>query len=166
LTSSGKTSSVWWMAHPFLRSAVAALMLTSCASVKQPGCADTRQGSADVERTVRALFVALGTEDKATFQRLTTPDFYSFDNGKRYLGTELVEVVSSAHRRGVQLNWSIGPINTNVRCDVAWSSWENSGSAGIPPDVKPVHWLESAVLVRADGQWKVQFFHSQRAAMQ
>jgi hypothetical protein len=30
--------------------------------------------------------------------------------------------------------------------------------------VKPVRWLESAVLVRRTGQWKVDFFHSQRAA--
>jgi len=96
---------------------------------------------------------------------VTTSSFYSFDGGKRYLGTELVDVVRDAQARGVQLNWSVGALDTDRGCDVAWSAWENVGSAGVPPDVKSVRWLESAVLVRQDGGWKIDFFHSQRAAV-
>jgi hypothetical protein len=77
---------------------------------------------------------------------------------------ELAEVVEDAHCRGVRLNWSVGPLDTNLACDVAWSAWENVRSAGIPPDVKPVRWLESAALVRQNGDWKVDFLNSQRAA--
>ena len=142
----------------------AAFMVTGCAHGRQPNCPASPQASSEIERTVDAFFDALRKEDKVAFQRLTTTSFYSFDGGERYPGTELVDVVRDAHDRGEQLNWSIGPLDTKLRCDVAWSTWENVGSAGIPPDVRPVRWLESAVLVRQKGNWKIDFFHSHRAA--
>ena len=142
----------------------AAMMLAACAHGRPSHCPAAPQATAEIERTVRAFFDALRNEDRAVFQRLTTASFYSFDAGKRYAGTALVDVVRAAHARGVQLNWSIGPLDTKLRCDVAWSAWENVGSAGVPPNVKPVRWLESAVLVRQNGSWKIDFFHSQRAA--
>jgi hypothetical protein len=152
------------MAAVHFTAAASALLLAGCAHLNQPACAPSSGLDASIERTVHAFFDALRREDMAAFRQLTTSSFYSFDVGKRYAGTELVDVVKDAHRRGVQLHWSIGEMDTNVACNVAWSAWENVGSAGIPPDVKPVRWLESAVLVRENGSWKVDFFHSQRAA--
>ena len=142
----------------------AAIMVTGCAHGRQSNCPDSPQVAGEIERTVDAFFDALRKEDKVAFQRLTTTTFYSFDGGERFHGTELVDLVRDAHTRGVQLNWSIGPLDTKLRCDVAWSAWENVGSAGIPPNVRSVRWLESAVLVRQNGSWKIDFFHSQRAA--
>ena len=142
----------------------AAIALAGCTHGRQSICPASPQASGEIERTVHAFFDALRKEDKVAFERMTTTTFYSFDVGKRFPGTELVDLVQDAHARGVQLNWSIGPLDTKVRCDVAWSAWENVGSAGIPPDVRPVRWLESAVLVRQNGSWKIDFFHSQRAA--
>jgi len=141
----------------------AAAMLTGCTHARQSNCPAPPRASGEIERTVDAFFDALRKEDKVAFQRLTTTSFYSFDGGERYSGTELVDVVRDAHARGVQLNWSIGPLDTKFRCDVAWSAWENVGSAGIPPNVRPVRWLESAVLVRQNESWKIDFFHSQRS---
>lgn len=140
----------------------AALVLAGSAHAGQ--CPAPSLARSEIEQTVHAFFDALRKEDEAAFKRLTTASFYSFDAGKRFAGTALVDVVRDAHARGVQLNWSIGPLDTNLRCDVAWSAWENVGGAGVPPDVRPVRWLESAVLVREDGTWKIDFFHSQRAA--
>jgi len=142
----------------------AAIMVTGCTQERQANCPTSPQVNGEIEQTVRAFFDALRKEDKVAFRRLTTSSFYSFDGGERYPGTELVDVVRDAHAGGVQLNWSIGPLDTKFRCDVAWSAWENIGSAGVPPKVRPVRWLESAVLVRQNGRWKIDFFHSHRAA--
>ena len=142
----------------------AAVALTGCTHASPSECLAPPQASSEIKRTVDAFFDALRIEDKVAFQRLKTTSFYSFDGGKRYAGTELVNLVRDAHSRGVQLNWSIGPLDTKLRCNVAWSAWENAGSAGIPPGVRPVRWLESAVLVRESGSWKIDFFHSHRAA--
>jgi hypothetical protein len=118
---------------------------------------------AEVEQTIRDFFDALRLEDKAPFERLTTSRFYAFDVGQRFPGSTLVDVIVEALAEGVEINWELQPMDITVRCDVAWSQWENIGSAGTPPDVQPVRWLESAVLVHEDGRWKLDFFHSQRA---
>ena len=148
--------------HPFLLAV--ALLLPESADGRPAACPPSLPARDGIEQTVAAFFDALGKDNKAAVQRLTTSSFYAFDGGERYTGAGLVEVVRAAHARGVKLNWSIGPLDTKLRCDVAWSAWENVGSAGIPPSVKPVRWLESAVLVFQDGRWKIDFFHSNRAA--
>jgi hypothetical protein len=150
------------LAYSFL--IAVAVMLPGCVHHRTIDCPTSPQANGEIERTVTDFFAALRNEDRARFEHLTTASFYSFDNGKRFAGTELVDVVHNAHARGVELNWSIDHLDTKVRCDVAWSAWENIGSAGIPPNVQPVHWLESAVLVRDEKSWKIAFFHSQRAA--
>ncbi|MBV7257871.1 nuclear transport factor 2 family protein [Pacificimonas sp. WHA3] len=140
------------------------IAVTGCAHARQPNCSDPVTARAEIDRTIHDLFDALREDDEASFKRLTTESFYAFDVGKRFDGTELLDAIRSAHAEGVQINWSIGPIDTKLSCDVAWSAWENIGSAGIPPDLQPVRWLESAVIVRENERWKIDFFHSQRAA--
>lgn len=139
------------------------LALTGCAHARQPNCPAPVTAKVEIDQTINDFFDALRKDDEASFKRLTTETFYSFDGGKRFDGTELVDVVRDAHAQGVQINWSIGPIDTKLSCDAAWSAWENVGSAGIPPDLRPVRWLESAVIVRENGSWKIDFFHSHRA---
>lgn len=148
---------------PFLVLATT-LVLAGCAHAGQPNCPAPVNARAEIDRTIHDFFDALRMDDDASFKRLTTESFYSFDVGKRFEGTELADAVQDAHAQGVQINWSIGPIDTRLSCDVAWSAWENVGSAGVPPELQPVRWLESAVVVRENGSWKIDFFHSQRAA--
>jgi hypothetical protein len=127
-------------------------------------CPDPATAPAEIEQTIHDFFAALRVADKAPFEQVTTSSFYAFDVGQRFPGAALVDAVVDALGNGVEINWNLGPMDTNLRCDVAWSQWENTGSAGTPPDVRPVRWLESAVLVHDGTRWKLDFFHSQRAA--
>lgn len=128
-----------------------------------PACPDAVPARAEIERTIQAFFDGLRLGDKEPLKQTITETFYAFDVGARFPGTKLGESIRAALDRGVVINWNLGPMDIEVRCDVAWSQWENSGSAGTPPDVAPVRWLESAVLVYEEGRWKIDFFHSQRA---
>ncbi len=141
----------------------AAVTASGCAHVSTPTCPGSPRAEAEIERAVHDFYDALRADDLPAFRRVTTDRFYSFDGGERYKGTALADLVRDARAKGVQLNWSVLPLDTQRRCDVAWSAWENVGSAGTPPDVKPVRWLESAVLVHQDGRWRIDFFHSHRA---
>lgn len=147
--------------HAIAAVLAAALALSSPAQAAD--CPDPAAARAEVEQTIRDFFDALRMEDKAPFERLTTSRFYAFDVGQRFPGSTLGDLIVEALADGVEINWELQPMDTTVRCDVAWSQWENIGSAGTPPDVQPVRWLESAVLVHEDGRWKLDFFHSQRA---
>lgn len=140
------------------------LGLTVPAQAHPPACPAQVTAKAEIDRTIHDFFDALRTDDEASFKRLVTPSFYAFDVGKRFDGGALAEAVRNAHAQGVQITWALGPIDTKLHCGVAWAAWENVGSAGIPPDIKPVRWLESAVIIHASGGWKIDFFHSQRAA--
>lgn len=145
--------------------AALALIATVPAEVHagEPECPDLERARADIERTIHAFFDGLRLEDKEPMKQAITKTFYAFDVGARFPGTALGDSVWAALNRGVEINWNLGPMDTEVRCEVAWSQWENTGSAGTPPDVAPVRWLESAVLVYEEGRWKIDFFHSQRA---
>ena len=143
--------------------ATLSVALASCAHAASPTCPASPRAEAEIERAVHAFYDALRADDLVAFRRVTTVRFYSFDGGDRYDGTALAEFVRDAHAKGVQLTWSVGPLDTQRRCDVAWTAWKNVGSAGTPPDIKPVSWLESAVLVHQGGVWKIDFFHSHRA---
>ena len=144
--------------------ALAAALLCGCTHIEERGCAQSPAEVAKIEMTIRGFFEALRRDDKVAFQRLTTRSFYSFDGGKRFAGGELLEVVRDTHARGLQLNWNIGPIDIHLGCNMAWTAWENSGSAGVSTNLRPVRWLESAVLVKNEGTWKIDFLHSSRAA--
>jgi hypothetical protein len=148
----------------FAAAVVPALMLAACAHTGPSACRAPAAAAKDIDATILAFFDGLRRDDRAAFERLTTASFYSFDVGKRFEGSELLDLVRDARARGVQLNWNIGRIDTHLGCDMAWAAWENVGSAGVPPRVQPVRWLESAVLIRQNGIWKIDFFHSTRAA--
>jgi hypothetical protein len=150
-------------AKPFAAFAVA-IALGVPAHARTADCPDPVAATGEIEQTIHDFFAALRIEVKAPFEQLTTSSFYAFDVGQRFPGAALADVVAEALSNGVEINWNLGPMDTTVRCDVAWSQWENTGSAGNPPDVRPVRWLESAVLVHDGTRWKLDFFHSQRAA--
>ena len=140
-----------------------AAALAACAHAPAPYCLASPRAEAEIERTVQAFYQALRTGDLAAFRRVTTARFYSFDGGDRYDGIALAELIRDARAKGRIFNWSVGPLDTQRQCNVAWTAWTNSGSAGPVGDVKPVKWLESAVLVHDGTAWKIDFFHSHRA---
>ena len=148
--------------------ACASAALASCQSVGvhqadsaygYPAC-DTAASRDAVARTVHAFFDALAADDYPALQQVTTPSFYAFDVGKRYSARELSEVVRRSHDAGRVINWNVGPITSRIDCSVASAAWENAGSAGTADKVESRAWLESAVLVRNDDRWLIDFLHS------
>lgn len=114
----------------------------------------------DIETVVKAFFAALAKDDDAEVRRLTTPDFYAYDIGKRFTGPELSKVIADAHRAGRTIEWNIGAVDTRIDCNLAFAAWENTGASGTRPNLQPRSWLESAVLVRRNGRWLIHFLHS------
>ncbi|MEM1051083.1 MAG: hypothetical protein AAGI28_03215 [Pseudomonadota bacterium] len=148
----------------YFATAVASMFLFAPSlQAKSLSCPPAETAEAEVEQTIRDFFDTLRGEGELAFEDVTTPTMYSFDVGQRFEGRELADLIIEALEEGVEINWTLGPMDTEVACKVAWAQWENTGSAGTPPDVRPVRWLESAVLVHEDGRWKIDFFHSQRA---
>ena len=152
------------------RAVLAAMLMLAaggCAHVDAGRCAGAPADRAPVERTIRGYYAALGADDEAAAARLASPSFYSFDGGKRYTNPQLVAELKKAHQAGTVIQWNIGPIDTHFDCHSAWAAWENSGAVGTAGALKPVKWLETAMLRRQPGgpagEWRIEFLHSSRA---
>ena len=141
--------------------AQAAACATAPASAPARGCPSDPAEAQRAADAVRAFFVALAKDDLPGVRAVTTEDFFAYDVGKRFTAASLVETIAGAHRSGVRLEWNLGEVRAHTSCDLAWAYWVNRGSvAAAGQEPKPRSWLESAVLEREDGRWRVRFLHS------
>lgn len=115
-----------------------------------------------VVETVRQMFVALANDDLDLFRSVTSTDFYAFDVGKRFNGDELMQLVEKAHDSGKVHAWEVTDHEVHVDGKTAWVAYVNRGSIKDATGVKELSWLESAVLRKEKGVWRIHFFHSTR----
>jgi hypothetical protein len=119
------------------------------------------------EAVVDALnqfFEAASHDDDKLFKEVLEPNFYAFDNGKRFDGMQLPQLIKDAHGAGKTYVWSVNAPEVHIACDWAWITYTNRGSAGDASGAQPMSWLESAVLHYHGQRWHIQFLHSTRAA--
>ena len=148
---------------------LAAAMLVSCQSATQtavapalaaPPACFTPAAMDEVAATIRAFYAALAIDDDAALARVTTPNFYAFEIGKRFTRAELSKAIADAHASGRILQWNVGQVDARVDCNIAFAAWENTGASGPATKLEPRAWLESAVLLRQGGGWAIDFLHS------
>jgi hypothetical protein len=119
------------------------------------------------EAVVDALnqfFQAASRDDDKLFNEVLAPNFYAFDNGKRFDGMQLPELIKAAHVTGKTYVWSVNDPEVHIACDLAWVTYTNRGSVGDASGTQPMSWLESMVLHYQGQRWHIQFLHSTRAA--
>lgn len=119
---------------------------------------------AKVVETVKAVFVAAAGDDLGKFHAVTTADFYAYDNGMRFDGDALMQAIQKQHAAGYVYEWNVTQPEVHVVGDVAWITYINKGSVKNAKGTQQVTWLESMVLEKKDGKWRIRFVHSTRAA--
>jgi hypothetical protein len=149
---------------PLIMPTLAFALLTSCAGAQS--CTATDADRAMVADTVRTMYAGASVDDVVKVHSVAAPSFYAFDGGMEYSSIDaLMTVVKSYQDQGVKFVWTVTKPKVTIHCDEAWISYVNDGSiqmAGGAP--VPTQWLESAVLERQSGVWKIVFFHSTRVA--
>jgi phosphoribosylanthranilate isomerase len=128
-------------------------------SVSAQSCASAADRAAVVQ-AVRTMFVAANHDNITLFHSVTSLDFYAFDNGKQFHGDELMVLIQQLHAKGHVFVWKVTEPKVYLDCHIAGISEINVGSV----DGKPMRWLESGLLKKIDGKWRVEFFNSARAA--
>ena len=111
---------------------------------------------------MRQMYVALTEDDTAKLRAVTTSDFYTFDVGEKMTGDELMTAIKNAHAAGKTFVWTVTEPKVRIEGAVAWITYINRGSVQDAAGKRDVSWLESAVLLREGGAWRIQFFHSTR----
>ena len=112
------------------------------------------------------MYAALTADDLDKFRAVTASDFYAFDLGKRFSGDALMDLIKKAHAAGKVYVWTVNEAEVHISGDIAWITYINHGSVKDASGTKDVTWLESAVLQKEKGTWRIHFFHSTRAPSQ
>ena len=130
-----------------------------------PGAEQSGASAADqtrVTEAVRSMFTAMAAGDFAKFRDVTAPDFYAYDVGKRFTRDALMDLIKKAHAAGKVYVWTVQEPEVHVSGDIAWITYVNHGSVTDTSGTENVTWLESAVLQKEKGMWRIRFLHSTR----
>jgi hypothetical protein len=57
--------------------------------------------------TVKAIFAAATADDLARFHSVTAPTFYIFDNGARFDGDAIMNLIKQQHAAGKIYDWNV-----------------------------------------------------------
>lgn len=135
--------------------------LSGWAQVPQPAAPATTDTSQVIE-AMRTMYGALTKDDLAQFRSVAAPDFYAYDGGKRFTAEALVELIRELHAAGNVFVWQVTEPEVRLHGELAWITYVNRGSLRNASGTRPLSWLESAVLRKVDGRWRIAFFHSTR----
>ncbi|MFL6519609.1 MAG: nuclear transport factor 2 family protein [Chthoniobacterales bacterium] len=142
---------------------IVAMLLTSIldgAAAEQPRTAAGDQ--TQVVEAMRSMFAALAAEDIPKLRTIFAPDFYAFEAGGRITGDALIDLMKKAHAAGKVYVWTVNDSEVHIDGETAWITYVNRGSIKDGSETKNVSWLESAILRKEDGNWRIHFLHSTR----
>jgi ketosteroid isomerase-like protein len=118
---------------------------------------------ARVVEALETMYVALTRDDLALFEKVVTADFYTFDGGLRMNTGEFLLLIRKLHAAGRIFVWKVTEPVVELHGDVALITYTNRGSVQEADGTKKdVAWLESALLRKDHGAWRIRFFHSTR----
>jgi hypothetical protein len=149
--------------HWIVTGVIAATMLATSGNAQR--CKTTEADKAAVADTLRTLYAAATVDDFTKLHAVVAPTFYAFDGGAQYSSIgALMKVVKAFQDQGAKFVWNVTKPEVTVHCNEAWITYVNDGSIQMPGSAMPTptKWLESAMLEKQKGLWKLVFFHSTR----
>ena len=148
-------------------------LLAACASTharadsSPPVTRDSGTRPAEVEAVVTdSFFAAVTRMDEDAMRRSATPTFDLQSDSARFDLDGYVARVRRVAARGVRIEYVISEPRTQVRGDVAWTSYRSRGNfiTAAGPS-RWIEWMETAVLVRdSRGRWRIDRLHSATVA--
>jgi hypothetical protein len=151
---------------PATRSSLRNNFLFVLALVAQSGraqsCRTTEADKTAAVEALRTLYVGATVDDMAKMHSVTAPNFYAFDGGAQFSSIDdLMKVVRKYQDQGVKYVWAVTKPQVTIHCKEAWITYVNDGSVQRPnSSPAPTQWLESAILQKQGGIWKIVCFQS------
>jgi SnoaL-like domain len=158
------TSEETLMRRSLIATPVLAVALIS-PNLSAQSCNTTNADTTAVTDAVRTLYAGGTVDDMAKMRTVLAPGFYIFDNGHQYNSIDdLMKMVKALRGQGIKFVWNVTNPKVTIHCNDAWITYINDGSIQFPssPAPTPTQWLESAILEKQDGTWKLVFMQSTR----
>lgn len=116
----------------------------------------------DPQKAVIGLFDALSALDVAKAKSFCTADVTFLENGKIWNFDSLALRITS--RKANSLDFKrinkIDFIKTKVAGRIAWIIYHNQAKITFSGETTIVKWLESVVVTKDSGEWKISLLHS------
>ena len=115
-----------------------------------------------IEASISKFFDGLSQIDANKLKAYTTDDFILLENGQLWNMDTLISKMSDPKNGGLKRVNKFQFIKTEQNGNVAWVSYHNSADFSLNEKKQTVNWLESAVLEKKNGRWKIKLLHSTR----
>ena len=106
--------------------------------------------------------LSVNNPDKNKLYELVTDDYFIFENQKKYSMEEFIQFVSTF--KTIEDEWELSEFEIDIDQNSAHVSLRNVGKFLVETDsgnvIMDFDWLESAYLVREDGELKFDFYFS------
>ena len=135
------------------------LLLTSCVSSNQNDITEE-----EVKNKLYEFFDVLSIDnpDKNKLYDLVTDDYFIFENQKKYSMEEFIDFLNTF--KIIENNWELSDFEIDIDKNSAHVSLRNIGKFLVETDsgnvIMDFNWLESAYLVREEGELKFDFYFS------
>ena len=107
---------------------------------------------------VQRLFSAISAFDYMEMKAVATSDFQLLEVGEVWDMDVLINVLKPAENQFKRRNY-FAVIKLVEKDDIAWVSYWNK-AVYESTETKTKTWLESAVMINTDNEWKLQMLHS------
>ena len=115
-----------------------------------------------IEASISKFFDGLSEIDANKLKAYTTDDFILLENGHLWNMDTLVSKMSDPKNAGIKRVNKFQFIKTEQNGNMAWVSYHNTADFSLNEKKQTVNWLESAVLGKENGRWKIKLLHSTR----
>ncbi|MFN2604422.1 MAG: DUF4440 domain-containing protein, partial [Gemmatimonadaceae bacterium] len=136
--------------------ATASLLTSALGAAASDQSGPPAADEAQVTEAIRSFFAAATADDLDRLHAVTAPNFYAFDAGGRFTRDALMDLIKAAHAAGKVYVWTVNEPEVHISGDVAWITYVNRGSIKDASGTKDLSWLESAVLRKEKGDWRIQ----------
>ena len=125
----------------------------------------TARAQSDLEKkliqgSVTRFFDALSTLDDNALKAEVTGDFTLIEHGLVWTADSLIKHLKPMKAMKFTRINKLDFIKTEQQGNVAWLYYFNTAEISRGTDRKVIKWLESAVLTKESGKWKIKLLHS------
>ena len=125
--------------------------------------AQDAKDSMAVVQLIKADYKALGENDVEAHKRHCTADYQLIEEGELWTLEKEIEYMLSKKGQPLVRTDTFQFISVQVKGDMAFVVYDLRSAITRSGTTKHYHWMESAVMVRSNGTWKIRLIHSTKA---
>ena len=116
--------------------------------------------SLKVQKQIIAFFDGLSSLSSEQIQRTVTSDFILLEDGEVWNMDSLTRAMAPMKQVRFTRKNTFAFYQTTIKDNVAWINYDNKADITVNDKPFQIRWLESAVLVKQEGAWKIAQLHS------